>query len=91
MERGRAYRRHHRERRIKAEYKKWLYIWNDEEWAKNSAVRNHNRRTPCSCAMCGGPRKWFGHQTIPERKAEQDAKEQFDIIDKKFYSRFSNE
>jgi hypothetical protein len=29
--------------------------------------------TPCSCWMCGNPRKWFGLKTIQERRMFQDA------------------
>jgi hypothetical protein len=28
--------------------------------------------TPCSCWMCGNPRKYFGERTIGERRAMQD-------------------
>lgn len=27
--------------------------------------------TPCSCPMCGNPRKWFKHKTIQEQKFEE--------------------
>lgn len=27
---------------------------------------------PCSCFMCGNPRKWFGEKTVQERRAFQD-------------------
>jgi hypothetical protein len=28
--------------------------------------------TPCSCPMCGNPRKYFGHRTIQELRALQE-------------------
>ena len=28
--------------------------------------------TPCSCPMCGNPRKWFGIRTIQERREMQE-------------------
>ena len=27
-------------------------------------------RQPCSCAMCGNPRRWFGELTLQERRFE---------------------
>ena len=27
---------------------------------------------PCSCWMCGNPRKWFGERTVQERRAMQE-------------------
>ena len=90
MKRGRAFRRHHRNRRFKAEYKKWL-ICGDEEHALNSARAFVDRRTPCSCTMCGNPRNHFGYQTIQEKKADYSAKEQLDKVGKKFYSRFTKD
>lgn len=27
--------------------------------------------TPCSCWMCGNPRKWFGDQTLQEKSFSQ--------------------
>jgi len=64
----RALRRHHRQRRIRAEYLKWLRI-HDADQAKISAQQFHNRRTPCSCSGCGNPRRWFGEITMQERRA----------------------
>ena len=36
--------------------------------AKPKAVRTP---TPCSCWMCGNPRKWFGDATVQERSFAQ--------------------
>lgn len=36
--------------------------------AKPKAVRTP---TPCSCWMCGNPRKWFGDVTVQERSFAQ--------------------
>ncbi len=33
-----------------------------------------NTRTPCSCAACGNPRKFWGHVTRQEIRAEDDAR-----------------
>ncbi len=66
----RSIRRHHRARRIKAEYKKWLYTFDgDCDQATAHSRRTHSLRTPCSCYMCGNPRKHWGKETIQEQKA----------------------
>lgn len=33
-------------------------------------------KTPCSCYMCGNPRKWFGEKTRQEKIADINEKEQ---------------
>ena len=41
---------------------------------KNITVRGpkaYRTSTPCSCWMCGNPRKWFGERTVQERRAMQ--------------------
>lgn len=40
-----------------------------------SQYRYIDTPTPCSCMCCGNQRKFFG-ETLPERKARQDFKEQ---------------
>jgi len=32
--------------------------------------------TPCSCPMCGNPRKYFGYVTIQEKRSNDDFNEQ---------------
>ena len=85
----RALRRHHRQRRIKAEYKKWIRLCNfDEEQTTRTALRLHSRRTPCSCCGCGNPRKHFGIQTLSETRTEISTKEQFAEQNLSFKNRF---
>ncbi len=71
--RDRALRRHHRQRRIYAEYKKWL----QNEWCSREhalVTARQQLRTICSCDMCGNPRHngWTKLEetgTMQERKA----------------------
>ena len=57
--------------------------WAQEDWYRpgeaqvvfEEAMEHHERqlfstRTPCSCDMCGNPRK-LGEKTIQERKADE--------------------
>jgi len=89
---GRALRRHSRQRRIQAEFRKYRRLWaHDEDEAMRSAVRCHNRRKPCSCYVCGSPRKWHGTQTLQETRADVETKDQFDEIGQSFQSRFRSE
>jgi len=65
----RALRRHHFKRRQAAEFKKWSRIWQDDkEHAIMCSRVYRDLRTPCSCYMCGNPRKYFKELTIQERK-----------------------
>lgn len=34
------------------------------------AKRLLQTRTPCSCLVCGNPRRYFGEKTMQERRAE---------------------
>lgn len=64
---SRAVRRAHRERLKRA--RRW-------HWGRDQARPGLEREWPkvvetptaCSCWMCGNPRKWFGHLSIPERR-----------------------
>lgn len=88
----RALRRHHRQRRIQAEFKKWLRTWDgDREWALQTALRRHAQRQSCSCYMCGNARAVWGAQSRQENKAEQDHKEQFNDLGMRFNTRFRKE
>lgn len=66
----RAIRRHHRER-LRA---KRRFHWGRDlstEPPQNIA-RAINTPTPCSCWMCGNPRRYFGEQSVQERRANQE-------------------
>jgi len=41
---------------------------------KNAKLADH--LTPCSCYMCGNPRKHFGDKTMAERRAQDSAMSQ---------------
>lgn len=64
MDNQRAIRRTHTERLRRARRKWWGRDLTDDEKA-----RVVDTPTPCSCWMCGNPRKYFGERTIQERKA----------------------
>lgn len=68
----RAQRRHHYQRIVKREFNK---LWLTHSWRKGRApedrVRVLNRarkqaRTPvpCSCSMCGNPRRYYGNSKL---------------------------
>lgn len=62
-------KRHHRARLMKNRRISWG--WDDlTGTARHSKVVN--TRTPCSCWMCGNPRKYSGEKTIQELRAAQD-------------------
>lgn len=62
----RQQRRHHRERLKKARASHWGGIANTA-----TPLLVIDTPTPCSCWMCGNPRRHFGEKTIQERRAEQ--------------------
>ena len=71
MTRTRAYRR---KALAKAKKKcKNRILWWDPEVDVNHFYRN---RKPCSCYMCGNPRKYYGDVTLQERRAAIDEMEQ---------------
>ena len=68
--RTRAERRANNER-VKQKFLKGLLNWGwgfDNEWCHTYATTNYNTRKPCSCWMCGNPRKLWKQKTMQERK-----------------------
>ena len=64
--RSRAYRRHHAER-VKQRVTRYY-----SGYARGNARhigRLARTRTPCSCWMCGNPRRYFDEPTLQERRA----------------------
>jgi len=60
----RAERRHNK-RRI------WKKLYNRRKcFGESYAINYANRglRTPCSCSVCGNPRKYFNELTIQEKR-----------------------
>ncbi len=72
----RAIRRHHRDRLLKNRRKK---IW----WAKDSDYTSRvvNTPCPCSCWMCGNPRKWLKEKTRQEYRSYLNFVEGIEEID----------
>jgi rubrerythrin len=65
----RAERRHHNKRIKKNRRIHWGRKLNEKELG--SVV---DTPTPCSCPMCGNPRRHFGTKTVQEIRAEQEYK-----------------
>lgn len=66
MENKRAVRRAHI-KRLKAARKHW---WG-RDLSDDEQGRVVDTPKPCSCWMCGNPRKYFRERTIQERRAMQ--------------------
>lgn len=67
----RAERRHHNERVKHKFYKSLLQMdWYDKEDAIHRA-HFYDTRHPCSCYMCGNPRKAWKDKTMQEKKFEE--------------------
>lgn len=62
----RAERRHHRERLKKARRHHW-----GRDLSKEPHGMAVDTPTPCSCPMCGNPRKFFQEKTMQERRADE--------------------
>jgi hypothetical protein len=78
--RGLAYRRQQgRRARDRAfRYLRWLCSYNPESITAELVARYAVDRAPCSCSMCGNPRRFFGEVTLQElrasyRRDEEDA------------------
>ena len=80
MSRTRDYRRHQyakRKKRFRKVFKGWYTAPED----LNSFITpfrvgfTANTPHPCSCYMCGNPRKWWLERTRQELKSELDEKE----------------
>ena len=63
--RGRAVRRHH-ELRMKTKVRAYY----DQHAMRDVRAQGRlaHARTPCSCWMCGNPRRHFGDTTLQERR-----------------------
>lgn len=75
MTRTRAERRHHHNRmknRVKSFYttKSIKEHWG-EDFAEIHICKRAENRQPCSCFMCGNPRKYFKQKTLQEKRQEQ--------------------
>lgn len=63
----RSERRHHRERLKKARQGYWGRRRDLNARQQSMVV---DTPTPCSCPMCGNPRRYFGELSMQERRAE---------------------
>lgn len=77
---SRADRRHHHQRMFdKVKTFHWLKkkFWNGSEDERELHLKKMaETRQPCSCHMCGNPRKHWKEETIQEQK--MNIKEKFD-------------
>lgn len=64
----RAERRHHRERLKKSRRLHW---GRDLAGDKRQHAQVVDTPTPCSCFMCGNPRRYFDVKSMQERRAEE--------------------
>jgi len=65
----RSERRHHTERLKKNRRIHW-----GRKLSKKELGEVVNTPTPCSCPMCGNPRRHFGIKTIQELRVEEEYK-----------------
>ena len=68
MGKGIAYRRAQKQRLKKLRHKWW-----GRELSSGELERVVVTPTPCSCWMCGNPRRYFGEGTVQERRLLQEA------------------
>lgn len=71
--RSRSERRHHHQRMLnKVKNFDWVKRWFGTEESREEHVRRMaENRHPCSCHMCGNPRKHFKKKTIQERRMDE--------------------
>ena len=72
---SRAERRHHHERMID-KVKNFYWLQADKYWGTEESRQKHIRkmaetRQPCSCHMCGNPRRMLKEKTMQEKRFEE--------------------
>lgn len=67
MKKGIAYRRAQKQR-----LKKLRHNWWGRELSPDELGRVITTPTPCSCWMCGNPRRYLGERTVQEQRLLQD-------------------
>lgn len=83
MTRSRDQRRHHHQRMIN-KVRNFPHIRKMAEWFGTAESREQHilrmaeTRTPCSCFMCGNPRRKLKQKTLKERKIDLTLKEELD-------------
>lgn len=71
--RSRAFRRHHHDRMLNKVKDFDMYqndFWSEEEKLQHQRKMAETRK-PCSCHMCGNPRKVFKEKTLQEKKFDE--------------------
>jgi hypothetical protein len=66
--RAHSERREHKARLQRRAAWIWLRVWGNQPWPEWAQANGDNRK-PCSCYMCGNPRKWYGSVTFQEQRA----------------------
>jgi len=70
---SRAFRRHQAARR-----KRWVrrtlghYFGSERHFEPRRVGLYADTPKPCSCWMCGNPRRWLGEPSLQERRARQE-------------------
>jgi hypothetical protein len=82
-------RRLDKKRRKRAKKSYILWSWSDHgfdsveafhSWAEERANRECDIRTPCSCSMCGNPRKHFNELTMQEKRGEDQMNDEIENL-----------
>lgn len=77
MSKSRAERRHHHQRmldKVKT-FSFYKYFWPNEEDKILHQKKTAENRKPCSCHMCGNPRKhWKDKKTMQEKRFDEKVK-----------------
>lgn len=71
--RTRAERRHHHQRmldRVK-NFRIYDYFFLDDDARKRHQQKVAETRKPCSCWMCGNPRRYFNEKTMQEKRFDE--------------------
>jgi hypothetical protein len=83
-------RRNDKERRKRAKKNQLLTTWTDYgfeskeafvRWVEEKANRECDLRTPCSCWMCGNPRRKYNEVTLKEKIFDDIQKDSLDNLD----------
>ncbi len=81
---SRAQRRHHHQRIVQREFHK---LWHTHPWwegrtsedrtqALNRARKQARTPAPCSCNMCGNPRRYYGNSKLALTRQELRSSEE---------------
>jgi hypothetical protein len=73
MSKSRAERRHHHRRMLDKVKKFGLYqnyFWSEDEKLQHQRKMAETRK-PCSCYMCGNPRKHWKEKTMQEKRFDE--------------------